>query len=230
MLLNLYISQMVLCMHILPNKSKMGISSTMTRPMREDRRRTRCSNIPPQKEENSKREGSTILNIEVLMKEAFENLKAQVEAEEKLQKEQKMKEMMIEEEETSRRMRVNEMAKMKAQDQYHNGTTREDVEQETFSSCKETMMKNETNESRTTNAKCFRTRIVSETSSDEGASLSKACMIKRDKESEAHINKEAATKNDIKEVAMNNMAKLIDQRRMESSTLVLETWVVASEN
>ena len=43
-------------------------------------------------------------------------------------------------------------------------------------------------------------------------------------------SREVATKNDIKEVAMDNMAKVIDQRRMESSTLVLETWAVASEN
>mgnify|MGYP000353112311 CR=1 FL=1 len=42
--------------------------------------------------------------------------------------------------------------------------------------------------------------------------------------------KEVATKNDIKEVAMENMAKVIDQRCLESSTLVLETWAVASEN
>ena len=55
-------------------------------------------------------------------------------------------------------------------------------------------------------------------------------MIKEDKEREAHVIKEVTTKNDIKEVAMDNMPKVIDQRHMESSTLVLETWVVASEN
>ena len=101
----------------------------MSRPMREARSRTRCSNIPPQQEENSKREGLTILDIEVFMKEAFKNLKAQVEAEEKVQKQKKRKQMVIEEEDTSRRMRVNEVAKTKAQIWYHNGTTREDVEQ-----------------------------------------------------------------------------------------------------
>ena len=60
--------------------------------------------------------------------------------------------------------------------------------------------------------------------------MSKACVIKGDKECEAHLIKEVATKNDIKEVAMDNMAKVIDQRRMESSTLVLETWAIPSEN
>ena len=88
--------------------------------------------MPPPKEESSKREGLTILDIEVFMRELFENLKAQVEDEEKLRKEKKMKQMVIEEEETSRRMRVNEGAKMKAQVQYHNDTTREDVEQDTI--------------------------------------------------------------------------------------------------
>ena len=47
-------------------------------------KKQRCGNTPPPKEESSKREGSTELNIEALVREAFENLKAQVEAEEKL--------------------------------------------------------------------------------------------------------------------------------------------------
>ena len=206
----------------------------MSRPMREDRRKMRCSNIPPQKEENSKREGSTILDIEVFMKEAFENLKAQVEAEEKLQKGQKLRRTMVKEEEASRQMKINEVMDSKAQVR-KDDTAGESVEQVTFSSCKETTEKDETNESRTTNTtpreeECFKTRVMFETSGGEGARLIEACMIKEDKDCEAHMIKEVATKNDIKEVAMDNMAKVIDQRRMESSTLVLETWVVASEN
>ena len=65
-----------------------------------------------------------ILNIEALMREAFESLKAQVEAKEKLKKEQKLRRTVIEEEETSRQMQVNEVAYTKVEDRYH-GTTRE---------------------------------------------------------------------------------------------------------
>ena len=126
------------------------------------------------------------------------------------------------------------MLDLKAQ-VWYGDTTRENAEQIIFSSWKETTEKDETNESRMANAspreeECFRTRVMFETSGGEGASLIEACMIKEDKECEAHMIKEVATKNDIKEVAMDNMAKVIDQRRMESSTLVLETWAVASEN
>ena len=58
------------------------------------------------------------LDIEALMGEAFQNLKVQVEAEEKLKMERKLRRMMIEEEETSRKMCVNEVADTKAQVQY----------------------------------------------------------------------------------------------------------------
>ena len=40
--------------------------------------------MPPPKEESSKGEGSMTLDKEALMREAFENLKVQVEGEEKL--------------------------------------------------------------------------------------------------------------------------------------------------
>ena len=45
---------------------------------------------------------------------------------------------------------------------------------------------------------CFGTRIVFETSSDEGASMSKACLIKGDKKCETDMIEEIATKKDIK--------------------------------
>ena len=91
-------------------------------------------------------------DIEVIKRETFENLKAQVEAEEKLQKEQKRKKMVIEEEETSRQMHINEVLDSKAQVRYGSTMSRESAEQVTFSSCKETTEKDETNESRTANA------------------------------------------------------------------------------
>ena len=46
------------------------------------------------------------LDIEAFMREAFENLKVQVEVEEKLKMERKLRRTMIEEEETSRQMWV----------------------------------------------------------------------------------------------------------------------------
>ena len=67
---------------------KMEILSAMSRPMRDDQR-TRCGNTPPSKEESSKSEGSTVLDIEALMREAVEKLKAQVEAGEKFKMETK---------------------------------------------------------------------------------------------------------------------------------------------
>ena len=47
---------------------------------------------------------------------------------------------------------------------------------------------------------------------------------------EAHEIEEVATKNDIEEVAMDDTAKAVDQRCMESSMLVPETWAVATES
>ena len=81
----------------LHDERKARFSSVTTQRTRDGEKRTGSNYKLPPKEENSKREGSTILDIEVLMEEAFENLKAQVEAEEKLQKEQKLKQMMSEE-------------------------------------------------------------------------------------------------------------------------------------
>ena len=211
------------------DKRKMGLSSTTKRPTRDVQRRTGCGNTPPPKEESSKREASTKLNIEAFMKEAFENLKVQVEVEEKLQKEQKRKKMVIEEEETSRRMRVNEVAETKAQVRY-DGIVEEGAEQDTFSSCKEITKKDETNQSRTANntpkeEECFRTRIVFETTDDEGASLIKAC-VKGDEECEVNVVEAVAMRDDI-ESKMAMHESTADDHVKTFPTLDLETSAVA---
>ena len=211
------------------DKRKMGLSSTTKRPTRDVQRRTGCGNTPPPKEESSKREASTKLNIEAFMKEAFENLKVQVEVEEKLQKEQKRKKMVIEEEETSRRMRVNEVAETKAQVRY-DGIVEEGAEQDTFSSCKEITKKDETNQSRTANntpkeEECFRTRIVFETTDDEGASLIKAC-VKGDEECEVNVVEAVAMRDDI-ESKMAMHESTTDDHVKTFPTLDLETSAVA---
>ena len=137
---------------------------------------------------------------------------------------------MIEEEETSQQMRVNEVADTKAQVQY-DGTEREGVKQVTFLSYEETTAKKEADDSRTANAtsredECFRIRIVYETLGDDGASMRKACMIEGDKVFEADMIEEVAMTNDIEsEVAMNESTA--DSRVETFSTLVLETSAVA---
>ena len=207
------------------DKRKMGLSSTTKRPTRDVQRRTGCGNTPPPKEESSKREASTKLNIEAFMKEAFENLKVQVEVEEKLQKEQKRKKMVIEEEETSRRMRVNEVAETKAQVRY-DGIVEEGAEQDTFSSCKEITKKDETNQSRTANnTPCFRERVVFETTDDEGASLIKAC-VKGDEECEVNVVEAVAMRDDI-ESKMAMHESTADDHVKTFPTLDLETSAVA---
>ena len=109
-------------------------------------------------------------------------------------------------------MRVNEVADTKAQVRY-DGTKREGAKQVTFLSYEETTTKEEVDDSRTVNAtsredKCFRTRIVYDTSGDEAASMRKACMIEGDKVFGADVIEEVAMTNDIKlEVAMDESTK-----------------------
>ena len=75
----------------------------------------------------------------------------------------------------------------------------------------------------------FKTHIVSETLSDEGASMSKSCVIEGCEECEDDAIKELATKNDIEsEVAMGEV--MADGHVETFSTLVPKTWAVASEN
>ena len=68
--------------------------STMSRPMRDDKQGIRCGNVPPPNEESLKRDASIVLKIKTLMREAFENLKVQVKAKEKLIMESKLRQMV----------------------------------------------------------------------------------------------------------------------------------------
>ena len=54
--------------------------------------------------------------------------------------------------------------------------------------------------------------------------------IEEDNGCEAHEIEEATSKDDIKEVVMDDTTKAIDQRHMEYSMLVPETWAVATES
>ena len=80
----------------------MGISSTTSCPTRDNQRRMRYGNTPPKKEDSSKREYLKTLNKEALRREAFVKLNAQVDVEEELKMEQKMRQMVIMKEEASR--------------------------------------------------------------------------------------------------------------------------------
>ena len=132
---------------------------------------------------------------------------------------------MIEEEETSQQMRVNEVANTKAQVRY-DGTEREGAKQVTFLSYEETTAKEEADDSKTANAtstedKCFRTHIMYETLGDEGASMRKACMIEGDKVFETDMIEEVGMTNDIEsEVAMDE--SMADGHVETFLTLVLE--------
>ena len=90
-----------------------------------------------------------------------------------------------------------------ARNLHDNGTKSEGVEQAT-SSCGETMANDKADDLRMANAtsredKCFGTRVVLETSSDEGANMRKECVIKADKECEADMIEEIAMENEIRE-------------------------------
>ena len=54
--------------------------------------------------------------------------------------------------------------------------------------------------------------------------------IEEKKGCEAHEIEEATTKDDMKEVAKDDTAKEFDQRQMEHSMIVPETWAVATES
>ena len=95
------------------------------------------------------------------------------------------------------------------------------------------MAKDEADDSRMVNAtsrenECFETRLVFEKSSDEGASMSKACVIEECKKCEADVIEVIATKKDI-ESEMTMDESMVDGCFETFSTLVPETWAVASE-
>ena len=214
------------------DKRKMGLLSTTSRPMRNDQRGRTCGNTPPLKEESSKWGDTSVLDIEAFIKEAYESLKVQVEAKEKLIMKLKPRQMVIKEEETSRQMQTNDAANTKAQIRY-DGTIGEGVEQATFSTFEETKVKGKGEDSRAGNTALrvdehFGTHVVSEISSDEGASMNKACVIEECKKCEADVIEVIATKKDIEsEMAMDE--SMVDGCFETFSTLVPETWAVASE-
>ena len=65
----------------LHNEGRARISSATTRPTSDGQRRVKCDGALPPKGENSKRKGSTVVDMEALIREAYESLKSQVEAE-----------------------------------------------------------------------------------------------------------------------------------------------------
>ena len=73
------------------DKRKMRLLSTTSRPMMDDKKRMRCGNAPPPKEESLKMEVLTVLDIKALIKETYEYLKVRVDAEEKLEMESKLR-------------------------------------------------------------------------------------------------------------------------------------------
>ena len=206
------------------DKREMRLSSTTTRPTRDVQRRMGCGNKNPLKEESSKREASKELNIEALMREAIMNLKAQVEVEEKLKT--KPRKMVIDEEETSRQMQTNDAANTKAQVRY-DSTMGEGVKQATFSNYGGTTVKRKTGDSRGGNVALrvdehFGTHVVSEISSNEGASMREACVIKGCKECEVDVIEVVATRNDI-ESQMANEESTVNDCVETFPTLDLET-------
>ena len=133
-----------------------------------------------------------------MVKEAHESLKVQVEAKEKLIMKLKPRQMVIKKEETSRQMQTNDAANTKAQIRY-DGTKGEGVEQATLSTFEETTVKGKADDSRAEHTALrvdepFGTHVVSEISSDEGASLNKACMIEECKKCEADVIEVLTTK------------------------------------
>ena len=136
---------------------------------------------------------------------------------------------MDEEEVASQRLRTNDVANTKTEVRY-DGTTGEEVEQAILSSCEETTTKDKADDLRVANTT---SRVeegfgiwVSETSREKGVSIIDACMIEGDKECEADVIEEVATKDDIEsEVAMNE--SMADGRGKTLPTLILEISAVA---
>ena len=211
------------------DKEGVGILSATTWPRRDDRKGTICDDVLPPKEESLRRKGWMVHNMEALVREAYESLKLQVEAEGKIPTESKPRQMVDEEKVMSWQFWVNDVADTKDEVRY-NGTTREDVEQATLLSCEGRSAKDKAEDSRATNAitrvdECFETHDVFETSSDEEASLRQACMFDKGKECDTYAVGEIATNSDIEtKVAMGE--SLIYGGVKSSSQLVLETWVI----
>ena len=118
---------------------------------------------------------------------------------------------------------------------WHDGTTGEGVEEATLSTYGETTVKGKVEDSRAGNTALrvdmrFGTHVVSETSSDEGASMNKACMIEEDNGCEANKVHEVVVNDKVKEVTMNKTTRMNNDHDKTFSTLVLETWAVEFGN
>ena len=79
------------------DKESVGILSATTWPRRDDRKGTICDDVLPPKEESLRRKGWMVHNMEALVREAYESLKLQVEAEGKIPTEPKPRKMVDEE-------------------------------------------------------------------------------------------------------------------------------------
>ena len=132
------------------DKEGARISLATTWPRRDDRRGTKCDDMLLSKEEGLRRKGLMVHDMEALVREAYESLKLQVEAEGKIPTEPKPRVKVDEEKVASRKFRVNDVADMKAEVRY-NGTTGEGVEQATLSSCKGRTVKDKAEDSKATN-------------------------------------------------------------------------------
>ena len=102
------------------------------------------------------------------------------------------------------------------------------MEQVVFSYSGETTVKDKAEDCRERNFalrvdKLFGTRVVSETSSDEDASMSKSCMIEEDNGCEAYTVDEVIVNDKVKEVFVNNTTRADNNHGETSSTLDLET-------
>jgi hypothetical protein len=122
------------------------------------------------------------------------------------------------------RLKTNDGANMKAEIQ-HDGTTGERVEQDTHSSCERTMAKDKADNSSVEGNFGIQ---VPETSGQKGVSIIDVCIIDADKECEADVIKEVATKDEIEsEVAMDE--SMADCHIETSPPLIPETPAVAIE-
>ena len=151
---------------------------------------------------------------------------------------------MIEEEETSRQTRINDVASTKAK-VLCDDTRGEGVEQATFLSCRETMAKDKADDSRTMNAtsredECLQTRIVFETLGSDRlsvidnsyvtTSLIEACVIENG--CVAYTIDEVAANDEVKEVGVKNTIRVDNNHGETFSTFVpeAETWVIVSKS
>ena len=158
--------------------------------------------------------------------------KSQVDIEGEPKTEPKARQTMDDEEVTSQRLRMNDVANTKTKVHY-DGTTGDGVEKTILSSCGETAAKDKADDLRVMTTTMtsrveegFGTRLL-ETSGDEGVMIIEACMIKEDNGCEAYRFGDVAMNEKVKEVFVNNTTRVDDDHGETSSTLDPETWALA---